>query len=212
MNKVLVGVLLTILSISYEVEARPNRKIIFTAPTDRKRIPQRISSSMSRGCQRNLPKVTLLTPPEYVGTTSSKQTRVFIYFEEKPIAIPIYLTLSKIDESQALIEKQIEIEQKGVTQIELPIELEVNQVYQWSITLVCQSNSKRIDENEEVSGLIERVNLPQFLSKEISQASRWEKANLYASYGIWHESLKATQNTPQFNELLTQVGIKIENR
>ncbi|WP_206817743.1 DUF928 domain-containing protein [Chroococcus sp. FPU101] len=207
--------LVAALSISYEIEAQTiqnKKKITFSAPTNRKRIPQQISSSMSRGCQRNLPKVTLLTPPEFVGTTTSKQTEVFIYFQEKPTNSPIYLTLSKFDESQAIIEKQVEIAQEGVTKIQLPIELEVDQIYQWSITLVCQSHPKRIDENEEVSGLIERVDLPPVLSRKINQASTWEQANLYASQGIWHESLKFTQNTPQFNELLKQVGIKIEKR
>lgn len=213
MKKLFLGILVVALSISHNsIEARTTqtkKKITFSAPTDGKKIPQRISSSLSRGCQRKIPKVTLLTPPEYIGLTTSPQTEVFIYFEEKP-EIPVYLTLSKFNESQAIIEKQLVIEQKGVTKVQLPIELEIGYVYQWSLTLICQTHPKRIDENEEVSGLIEKVTLPASVSQKINQASRWEKANLYASLGIWHESLKFSQNSSQFSDLLQQVGIIIE--
>lgn len=158
-----------------------------------------------------MPEVTLLTPPEYVGQTAAKQTEVFLYFKEKPaVDLPIYLTLSRYDESRAIIEKQIKIENKGITQIQLPIELEVGLVYQWSVTLVCSPHPKRIDENEEVSGLIERVIIPKPLTQKINQASEWEQAKIYASLGIWHESLQLTQNSPQFSDLLEQVGIHLE--
>lgn len=215
MKKLLIGILITLLpfwSLSYPIVAQTTqtrKKITFSAPTNRKRIQQRISSSMSRGCQKHIPQVTLLTPPDHVGQTVSRQVEVFLYFKEKPTDIPIYLTLSQYNDSQAIIEKPIHIEKEGVTKIRLPIELKVGQVYQWSITLICQSHPKRIDENEEISGLIERVILPAAVSEKIDKASLSEQANLYAGLGIWYESLRATQNLPQFNELLEQAGINL---
>jgi len=212
MKKFLLG-LTIIIAVSLDMmgEAQTQRKITFIAPTRKKRTPQRISSSLSRGCSQTMPSVTLLTPPEYIGLTVARNTQVFVYFQEKPSAnIPIYLTLAKVDGSQAIWEKLIKIEHEGITRVQLPIELEVGSVYQWSITMICQTHPNRIDENEEVSGLIERIDMPSSMSGQITQASRWEKANLYASQGIWHDTLILVQNTPEFSDLLKQVGIDIK--
>jgi hypothetical protein len=212
MKKFLLGLtIIMAVSVDMMVEAQTQRKITFIAPTRKKRTPQRISSSLSRGCSQTIPSVTLLTPPEHIGLTVSRNTQVFVYFQEKPSAnIPIYLTLAKVDGSQAISEQRIKIEEEGVTGVQLPIELEVGYVYQWSITMICQTHPNRIDENEEVSGFIERVELPSSLSGQIIHASQWEKANFYASQGIWHDTLILVQNTPEFSDLLEQVGIFIK--
>lgn len=190
-------------------------RITYVPPKQEREKPQETQSSATRGCRKDLTGlVTLLAPREHVGLTGAARPVLFYHLSRK-LEIRALLTLAEIDGRSAILEQPIALNQPGIQSFHLPekIELETNQEYLWTITLVC--NPVRPSEGIEVQAVLKRVALSPALERQLGQAaSPRERSRLYAQSGIWYEALAnlfpqvgRKKASTDFQDLLGQIGL-----
>jgi Domain of Unknown Function (DUF928) len=80
----------------------------------------------------------------------------------------------------------------GVIKLKLPNEardLEVGKNYRWSFAIMCDNNLR--PDSPMVEGEIQRIEANSTLMGQLKKATPIETASLYASAGIWHDTLSA---------------------
>ena len=92
-----------------------------------------------------------------------------------------------------------------------------NKRYQWSISLVCESEF--ITDKATVEGWIERIEPTAELTKKLEKATTQDRSFIYAEAGIWHEALQNIDDVRQlqprdaaiaedWRSLLTSAGLE----
>ena len=90
-----------------------------------------------------------------------------------------------------MVSKAISISSQGITKIPLPpqLELEINQIYLWHLAIPCQNNLQVYQ--EVLKAGIERLPNNSQINERLSQTdSNIDKIPIYASNGIWYETLE----------------------
>jgi hypothetical protein len=69
--------------------------------------------------------------------------------------------------------------------------LEVGNTYYWTLTLICNNPMDPSDRSGDlrIQGFVQRVNPPRGLQDKLRQATERDLPGIYASQGIWHETL-----------------------
>ncbi|NJK36965.1 MAG: DUF928 domain-containing protein [Oscillatoriales cyanobacterium SM2_3_0] len=169
-------------------------------PTEDRGAPSRTRGSGSRGpCGDGSDSalsdiaLTALMPANNIGTTISSHPAVYVYVPKtsgKSAEFTLYNWTTR--ERAAVYEAQVPVANlSGIVKIPLPetVNLEPENTYVWVFSIVCNAQDRSQD--QYVSGWIERVSLKsdqQATIEDTQQPS--EKAALYASAGIWHETLE----------------------
>ncbi|MDY6783311.1 MAG: DUF928 domain-containing protein [Cyanobacteriota bacterium] len=150
--------------------------------------------------QQALP-MTVLMPTNNVGTT----------VEEDP-ALLLYIPKSRIDGGEvAIVErdsdrevylKQFDLSNKpsdaaGIVKVQLEeANLEPGKTYDWVFSPFCISDNGRVDYLGDVyvEGSFQRTELAPSQDVQIEEATTpLEKAEIYARYGIWNETLELVE-------------------
>ena len=185
-----------------------NYKPVSTRRIDQKRTVG--SGSRSPVCQTDWKKdsLTLLIPEEEVvhHTVSSKPT-FYVYAKQtsaKPLIFNIVSLETNSDETP-LLEKKIVIDKLGVNEISVSpsVSLENNKLYLWQIGFPCNDDPTSVA--KIVRGSIERITPTNELSQKLARSdSALEKAQIYASNGIWYDAIQLAKNNEDlsFFELL----------
>lgn len=175
--------------------------------------PRSTQGTGSRGCPDAGPVgLSLLAPNDHTGLTAEGHPAFLWYLSEVPAA-PLEFTLVQPGVAKPLFVKQMQPKQAGIVQIEMPKdlpELVAGQKYQWSVSIVCNANRRSAD--VFAHSWIERVSpTSDVMAKLATATSDQEKAQIYASAGLWYDALatsyklSATQpkNTAFVNSLIT---------
>ena len=92
-----------------------------------------------------------------------------------------------------------------------------NKRYQWSVSLVCESEF--VTDKATIEGVIERIELTAAMAKQLDKATPQEHAFIYAEAGIWNDALQSIDAlkqlqpsdrtlTDNWRSLLTSAGIE----
>uniref|UniRef100_A0ACD5GQY3 DUF928 domain-containing protein n=1 Tax=Desertifilum tharense IPPAS B-1220 TaxID=1781255 RepID=A0ACD5GQY3_9CYAN len=101
----------------------------------------------------------------------------------------------------------------GVVQIRLPesVNLEVGVDYLWQFSVLCDPSDRTSD--EFVQGWLQRQELSAEAKAKVEAATGLNRAKVYASERIWHETLETLVGLPpadrrEWEELLKSVGLE----
>lgn len=152
----------------------------------------------SRGPCEQYSGLTALVPivkqaqKEFHWSQTTVDRPVFWFYAPEGLSAQVPVELALRDGSnKTLYKTTIKVPQTpaGVFSLSLPATapaLQAGQVYRWSLSLYCDPQDTPVS----VEGAIKRVNLPQPVQQQLSQAKTpVERAALYAKQGIWQEGL-----------------------
>ncbi|MCT7948202.1 DUF928 domain-containing protein [Ancylothrix sp. C2] len=175
--------------------------------------PRSTQGTGSRGCPDAGPVgLSLLAPNDHTGLTAAGHPAFFWYLSDVPAA-PLEFALVQPGVAKPLFVKQMQPKQAGIVQIEMPKELPelvAGQKYKWSVSIICNANRRSAD--VFAHSWIERVSpAPEVMAKLATATSEQDKAEIYASAGLWYDALETTYklsatkpNHPAFmNSLIT---------
>ncbi len=196
-------------------------RITFKAPEGLQVLGRRIaggSRALQEKCFSGQNPLTAVVPNSNIGLTTQANPTVFFYVPQTSA------TLELVFKDQDKEYKQIykSSEKGGIVSIPFnQVSLEVDKVYRWSFSIIC--NPKERSKDKIVEGAIMRVQtVPQLASKLATTASPQERANLYAEAGIWQDSLaslaQSLSSNPSNRELkaewealLTSKSVGLDN-
>lgn len=155
---------------------------------------RRVTGTGTRSeCQSSVAKddLELLVPTEKVAhKTLSKSPSLYLYYAADK-EINLRFTLVNPKRATTLDAQTIHLNRKGVTEINLSseVELQENQVYLWNVVIPCSNNPSL---NQEVLRAgVEKIPRNQLINRNVNEAkSQRDKVNIYAQNGIWYEALQ----------------------
>jgi hypothetical protein len=121
----------------------------------------------------------------------------FFWFTPENNAEHVEFTLYNTDEN--LLEQDLVYEttfqasgQPGIVSLKLPDSLnipplEVNQVYRWAVSLVCNVSQQRVI---SASGWIQRVEPDMKVTQALKEADRFQQVDILAANGFWFDTLE----------------------
>ncbi|HEY9810478.1 MAG TPA: DUF928 domain-containing protein [Halomicronema sp.] len=153
--------------------------------------PRSTQGTGSRGCGDQGPiGLSLLAPNDHTGLTTAGHPTFLWYLSDVPTA-PLEFSLVEPGVAKPLFVKQIQPKESGIVQIEVPKELPellAGRKYQWSVSLICNSNRRSAD--VFAHSWIERTSpTSEVIAKLEKATSDEEKAEIYASAGLWYDAL-----------------------
>ena len=179
----------------------------YNPPTTSESIDQRTtvgSGTRSLSCQKLFKKgsLTLLVPPEeIVHHTVSSHPSFYLYAQAtSTVPLKFSLVIPEPTAKNPIVEGTLVIERPGVYQIQLPaeVELETGQVYLWRIGIPCGDNPQKIE--QVIKAAVKRVPVSAQLSTQLELAnSPLEKAQSYASSGIWYDAFSLAVKQAQYS-------------
>jgi hypothetical protein len=171
-------------------------------PPSGRGIPSRREGAGTRGpCLTPQGSLMSLVPEDAYGMTVSQQPTFFWYIPPKSIeASP---KAAKTASFRLLDEQENEVYTNdniplsgfsGIVSYTLPasVRLEVGQAYIWQFSVVCNPDAP--SNNPFVEGVIQRVEANQPLNQRLSSSSLRDRPSIYASAGIWYDSLTSLAN------------------
>jgi hypothetical protein len=200
------------------VQARPwEISLSFPEGTDRGAPPRTTGAGTRGNCVTNeaLP-LTPIMPKNNIGTTTQPNPSIFVYVPEtKATEVEILLQDQNNQEIYSAVLPWSN--DSGVIKFSLPetVQLEINQPYTWSFTLICETvvEGHSTYDRYSVDGIFERQPKTENLAQKLQQAtSPLELAQAYAQAGIWVETLailaQLYDSYPQeWSELLQSVEL-----
>jgi len=169
-------------------------------------LPNNREGGAARGaiCPAGHHRLTALLPATGLGLTASGRPSLFFYL---PPTEGRSIEFSLWDSRGAeLYQSTTKINTSGIVRLDLPSnapELVVGQTYQWHLALICDPKDRSAD--MYVQGWVQRVALTDTLREQLQRTPRSEHPYLYASAGLWHETLatlaelrQAQPNNPDF--------------
>ena len=150
--------------------------------------PQTRVGGGTRGDTRGL-NVAVIAP-DHTGLASTNQPDLF-WFVSRPVAAPVEFVLMEVDAIDPLIEKQLPgPATAGIQRIslaDLAATLQPGKEYQWSVSLVKDSNSRSQD--SMAAGKIKLQSLPEASRKTLEVATPENAYLLYAEAGYWYDAI-----------------------
>ena len=181
------------------------------------------SGARSLSCQTLFAKnsLTLLVPQEeVVHYTVSRSPSFYVYAQaESTVPLIFNLVIPDPTANNPVIERTLTIEQSGLHEIKLPteIKLETDVVYFWQIGIPCSNNPQEID--QVIKAAVKKVRVDAKLAHQLKLAnSPLEEAQIYASSGIWYDSLSfalkqaqsSSKSVDYVQKLGQEIGIDLE--
>lgn len=143
-----------------------------------------------RGGGDSMPSLYLLAP-EHVGLTTREQPSIF-WFQSKPVKTRIELTLVQDKRLVPVCEIHLdEVPRAGIQRLRLAdygVRLAVGIEYRCTVALVVDESSRSRD--IVASSIIKRVEPFPTLKARLAAAAFAEKPFIYASEGIWFDSIE----------------------
>lgn len=162
-------------------------------------------------------RVVALVPKSNVVLTTEKHPVLFFYVPQTTAQLELVVQ----DKSQKFTKQSYKPSSQGGV-IGVPLNqasLEVGQEYRWFFSIIC--NPKERSKDQEVEGVIQRVNIEPQLSAKLNSATPNERVNIYAQAGLWQNSvadlarlLSTSPNDPNlksdWQQLLTSEGVNLD--
>lgn len=166
------------------VEAR----ITFKAPEGLQAPGRRVAGGsrapQEKKCSSGQNPLTAVVPNSNIGLTTQANPTFFFYVPQTSATLELVLH----DQDKEYKQTYKSSEKGGIVSIPFnKTSLEVDKVYRWSFSMVC--NPKERSKDKFVEGAIKRVKTGEQLATKLATASPQELANLYAEAGIWQDSL-----------------------
>ena len=146
----------------------------------------------SRSIGRSFPILTVLAPKNHMGLTVHDQPVLYWYLSHET-QHPVAVTLIDLQSVKPLLEIQLNPPlQPGMQRVRLAdygIRLAPGVSYKWSVALV--PNASQRSQDVITAGTIERIALPDGLRNQLAQADKMTSPRLYASAGLWYDTIAA---------------------
>ncbi len=197
-----------------QAQSSPNHKILeisqrFKPRVDNKRNPVTDGgATRGKSCLRNRELLKSLTPLNLVGITVAKRP-TFFWNLPNSTAKFLNFTISADGETENLYERQLPTpNETGIISFTLPEnapQLEINQIYKWSVNVVCNPDDS--SGNIQISAWVKRIEPDPSLLQKLKNSDFRNLSNIYGEAGIWHEGLNAViqQRCIQPNNLAVKI-------
>jgi len=154
---------------------------------NREEVRQRVTVSSANKCLQGKLPLTALIPESQLGLTTVADPTLFFYVPQTT-APALELIVQNENDQEIYKQKYKPTNKAGIISLNLPVNsLAVNKQYKWKFSVIC--NPAEPSQNKFVAGLIQRVIPDPKLAKQLQQATKQERAVLYAAAGIWHDTL-----------------------
>lgn len=135
--------------------------------------------------------LTGLTPENNVVTTVASNPSIYVYIP-KTVKKFVEFRMVDIKNEKVVYETTFPLSSNpGIMKVTTPksVNLQPGNKYQWQFLVMCDPQDREAD--EMVEGWIQRTTLTPPQKKRLDQTKpeSLEKAQLYAEYGIWNESM-----------------------
>ena len=173
-----------------------------TSSNPKKTYQRRSAAGGSRSdCQSPLAdnSLTLLVPKEKVVHKTATNHPSFFFYSQAALATPLKFTLVDLDVAEPLVERPLYVQQPGYHQITLPkdVKLKPNKTYFWHIAISCANDPENFW--DVLGASVEYSPISVALSKQLELTdSLPEKADIYASNGLWYDAVDLANRT-RFN-------------
>ena len=194
-----------------------------SSPTAKKVYQRRNAVGGSRSdCQSPLAKnsLTLLVPEEKVVHQTATNHPSFLFYAQAASTIPLEFTLVDPDVTEPLVEEPLYVKQQGYHQVTLPesVKLEPNQTYLWHIAIPCANDPENFW--SVLAAAVEYVPLSAKITQKLQHTDAdLEKAQIYASNGIWYDAIdfanrarSELKSSTYWQQLLSDINISTTNQ
>jgi hypothetical protein len=143
----------------------------------------------SKLCPAGL-SITPLVPPTNIGLTLTESPTIFVYVPRT--SAKVEFTVLNEREEEVVYEKTFKLDKSGIVGVTIPAtgnnkSLEVGKRYVWSFSLVCDPEDRSGD--LVVKGFVQRIEPQATLKNDLANADQMTRLNVYATNGIWYETL-----------------------
>ncbi len=169
----------------------------FIPPT--RGLPANREGGSARGglCPPSPQRLTALLPSSHLGLTAAARPSFFAYMPPtggRPVELMV-----KDHQENTLYWSQVQVQSTGgIVRVNLPNsapELTVGQTYRWYLSIICDSQDSTA--SLHVGGWIQRVAMTEAFRQQLQKVPLTERPRLYASAGLWHETLGALMELRQ---------------
>ncbi|MDJ0635079.1 MAG: DUF928 domain-containing protein [Xenococcaceae cyanobacterium MO_188.B29] len=189
-----IGLFISIFLLS-SLPTLANRSIgNYETDTDNKKTYQRrsVAGGSRSDCQSPLVdnSLTLLVPQEKAVHKTATNQPSFFFYSQAALSTPLTFTLVDLDVAEPLVEEPLYVKQPGYHQVKLPkeVKLEPNKTYFWHIAIPCANEPENFW--DVLGASVEYSPISLELSNQLQvTASPQEKADIYASNGIWYDAV-----------------------
>nr|WP_277882590.1 DUF928 domain-containing protein [Microcoleus sp. FACHB-68] len=177
--------------------------------------PARTTGGGSRGsscvAEGETPLIALMPTRNNVGTTVAAHPSLFWYIPQTRAQLAEFVLINSQGDEVYLATVTL-AGTPGILKFSLSetVALEIGQDYLWQFAIICDSQDRESD--VFVRGLLQRRELSRNLQNQLKSATGLEQAKVYASAGIWHDSLaivaELRSNEPaEWEEFLNSIGL-----
>ncbi len=164
----------------------------------------------------------LVPESRVVHYTTRSQPSFYLYAQETSnIPLKFNLVIPDPTAKNPIAEGTLVIEQTGLYELKLPadVKLETGQIYLLQVGIPCSNEPEQID--QVLRAAVQKVPVSAQLSTQLELAnSPLEKAQSYASSGIWYDAISlgikqaqtSSESTNYVQQLIQEVGISLERR
>ena len=171
-------------------EAQPDDTIIYKPP--KRGAPGGREGAGTRGLRESLPTLAVLAPQNHTGLTVQEQPVLYWYLSQET-RHPVEVILTDRQSVKPLLAIRLNPPlQPGMQRVRLAdynTHLAPGVLYKWSVSLVRDAAQRSYDVT--TAGTIERVELPNELRGQLVQANTMTSARLYATAGLWYDTIAA---------------------
>lgn len=186
---------------------------------------RRVGGGTRDSCYSSPNVLQALTPKSNLGKTTKPNPSFFVYLPPNN-AQEANFALEDASANEVYTTSVSLTNRSGIVQVTLPeisnsSILEEGKNYKWSFQLICGQSNGTIAYGDFVEGWIVRQAPDTVLEEQLASMSLRDRAERYASLGIWYDSLEAlaqARNNPSSNptdsnlerewkSLLTSVGL-----
>lgn len=153
---------------------------------------RRIGGGSRGGCPFGAKRLTAIVPENNLGLTVAAYPTFFFYIPQTPTPQAVEFVLLDDNDRQVYQTKFMTTGDSGIVHLSLPDQaglppLAIGKDYHWYFSMLCNPANRAYD--VFVEGWIQRVEPNAVLASKLEKASSLERADLYASAGLWHEAL-----------------------
>ena len=168
--------------------AQPADAITYKPP--RRGAPGGREGAGTRSLGGPLPTLAVLAPKDHTGLTAQAQPVLYWYLSQET-RHPVEIILTDRQSVKPLLAIRLNPPlQPGMQPVRLAdynIHLAPGRSYKWSVALVPDAAQR--SHNVMTAGTIERIELPNELRGQLVQANKITSARLYATAGIWYDTI-----------------------
>ena len=169
-------------------DAQPADTITYRPP--KRGAPGGREGAGTRSLGGPFPTLAVLAPKDHTGLTAQEQPVLYWYLSQET-RHPVEVILTDRQSVKPLLAIRLDPPlQPGMQRVPLAdynIRLAPGVLYKWSVSLVPDAAQR--SPNVMTAGTIERIELPNELREQLGQANKITSARLYATAGIWYDTI-----------------------